>query len=117
MVLDKLRDIGAEELGDFLLKIIFKKYFMKDTRAIIMSFGIIPSNHEIMTIRTVSNCLLVHDSEVFTILEDFFASFMGVDAYNIHTTRRALQIILLNDLVVLQDSLDCLRGVEWKQCI
>ena len=106
--------MSFEETGNIFLESLLKEDFVKKIRSMIMSFGIIPSDHEIMIIGALTNGLLIHDSEGVSIFEDFLASFLGMNTNYVHTTRRSGQIILVNDFILLQDSSGCLWGVKGK---
>ena len=56
---------------------------VKQSGAFVVSSLLIPANHEVVPVSTVSNSSLVHDTEVVAILEDLLASFVGMYANNL----------------------------------
>jgi hypothetical protein len=86
---------------------------VEDIRALVVPLLVIPAYHEIVTIGAVADSGLVHDTEVVTILEHLFTSFMRVNANNLgHMCARTFQVILLNGTVSFEDAPSGLRRVE-----
>lgn len=82
-----------------------------------MAFRVVEADHEIMSVGTFADGFLIHDAEIFAILEDLFAAFLGVDADHFHAVRWSFEVVLPDDFVVFEDLFVCFGSVEWEECI
>ena len=87
--------MGREEVSDVLLKSILEEDLVKDVGALIVLFGIIPANHEVVPGGAVANRSLVHDHEVVAISEDLLAAFLGLNADDVVVVGWSLEVVLL----------------------
>lgn len=116
--LDQISDVGAEPLRDIRLEAFFEENFVKEIGAFVMSSLLVPTDHEVVSISTIPDGSLVHDTEVVTIFEDLLASLLRVDANDLRCVcGRFLQIVLLNHAIAFEN-LPCRFGcIEWQQSI
>jgi hypothetical protein len=109
------RDVGPEELSDVLLEPGLEEYFVQEAGARIVASWIVPPDHEVVAIRTVSNGFLVHHGKTLSVFEDLLAAFVGVNSDDFHVALGTLEIVEINDFILLQDSICCLRSIEREE--
>ena len=107
--------MSAEKFGAVLLKSFLKEDLVKNFRSLVVSLRIVPTYHEIMSISAVSYRCLIHDCEVVTIFEDFFASFLSLNADDGSIVKWPAKVIFLEHFVAFQYTLGNLRCVEGQE--
>ena len=105
----------SEVLRDMRFEVLFEKDPVEEVGAFIVSLSLIPANHEIVPVSTVSNSGLVHDTEVVAILEDLLATLLRVYADNLcGVCRRSSEIILLDHTIAFDDASRGFGCIEWQ---
>ena len=78
---------------------------MEEFGAVVVSSLLVLADHEIVSIGTVPNGGLLHDTEVVPVLEYLLAAFLCVDANDLRClSPRCLEVILLEHTITLYDS-------------
>src|SRR5690242_987435 len=112
MIPNKPGDVFLEELSNIRFKSFLEEYLVKNVGSSVVSFCIVPSDHEVMTICAIPDSLLIHDPKVLPIFEDRLTSFMSMNTNNLHVACRPFQVVILHDFILLQDILNSLRCVK-----
>ena len=107
--------MGSEILRYIRLEAFFEERVLKEVGAFVVSSLLIPANHEVMPVSTISNGSLVHDTEVVAIFEDLLASLLRVDADNLCCVcHRSFKIVLLDHTIAFKDFPYGFRCIEWQ---
>lgn len=86
---------------------------MQDRRAVVVLPLLVPTKHELVSIRAIQHSSLIHDSEVLAVLEDLSTAFLRMYADDSMIARTTISVIFLQDTVSFEDSFHSCRRVEW----